>query len=351
VSGSGSKSNERMAHFIIDIHNIRLGEKSYENSWTTYRNYAIDDFDGDGVDELLIHTYGPYTGGMFYDDLNIYNSAYPSYEMYEISSDGKVTDRDTEAYTMHGDVWMLRLEKSEADYSNPSLFTFYNNGVFKFEKTEGGEKKEAYYVYDDSIYEKIKALGHKLFTDKTVYTEMPERVFGEDGYTGSICYLTDANGTIYRFVGSHQDGVKDAVSKQEYDEEINVLTSGDKLGVKFKEFTADNLGTEVRYNSLDEKVINEKETGFFDKYFRVSGEIYRNEGTQATILKLDLPFLLAVTGYNDERALKVNEIQLMDKDGKDLTGLTGHHQVNGRGYFRYNQSHQRDVVLNVDVIE
>lgn len=363
--------DERLLSYLKNIYNtsgeiikghpaeVTLGKSASESSWKTFRNYAIADFDSDGADELILHTYGPYTPGMAYGEINLYNQAYPTFEMYEISGEGHVVNT-YDSYNIEGDVWMLKIE-NDADYSNPSLFTFYGNGVMKFEAEEGGERKEAYYIFNNDIHRQLTALGHHLFKDKSIYGASADGLLGENGYSSALCYVTDSDGRITRLYGSHQDNVQDAVSKQEYDEEIAVLTAGGVIDTGFKEFDAQNLNIEARSDTLNEIVKEFSTSGTYREIMSLSGEVYRDETTSygngnpepCTVLKLDLPFLVVIGGSegNGGQVTKIDEIQLFDQEGYDLMDVTGHHSLLGLCYWGQTIHHHRPMLMEVSDIE
>ena len=364
--------DEQILAYLKDIYNtsseiikghpseLELDDSADLCSWTTYRDYAIADFDGDGRDELILHTYEPYNAGLSYGEINLYDQAYPAFDMYEVTDNGNVVNKDA-SYNIEGDVWMLRASNS-ADYSNPSLFTFYGNGVFKFELTEGGERKEAYYIFNDDIHRQLKALNHHLFKDKSIYGSTADGVLGDNElYTSALCYVTNSDGRVTRMYGSHQDNVQDELTKQEYDDEIALLTSGGVLDTDFKEFDAESLGVSARTDTLNENVKTFSISGTYREAMRLSGEIYRDETTTygngnsepCTVLKLDLPFIVTINSshYSGGQVVRIDEIQLLDEEGYDLTNVSGHHTVNGAARWGQTIHDHRSMIMEVSQIE
>lgn len=348
------KSNEIINGFPVEV----LADEYY-GSWTAYKMFAIADFDGDSGNELLVQMYGPYNGGFMNmtEDSTMTESVYPYFKMYEVSSSGEVTDRDTEEYKTHGDLWLMGLDTKSEILSRG--FTFYDNAVFRYKAVDrDGNTSEGFYIFDDDIYRQLGKLGHKLYTD---YEGMSgyDYTLGEDSIGSAICYTHEADGTIIRKVGSHQDGSFDKISKEDYDAEISILTGGKELDTSFRDINASNLGIEKREDSFEGQVVIAEDTGLSD--ITLKGTVVMDDTVtdsagnpeKIAVLKLDKGFIYVIS-YDGVK--RVDEVQLGTdvsvRDSLDLEAFLGRSvKVTGTSFPATTSHHHRDMVMLVKEVE
>lgn len=343
---------------IVNGFPVETDVSEYYGSWTSYKKYAIADFDGDGRDELLLQKYGPYNGGFFsLDEEGMTDAIYPYFDMYELDESGKVADRDTEPYKTHGDLWLMYLPRYFRIEN--SGFHFYDNAVFRYHACDDdGNETDGYYIFDDDIYRQLGVLGHKLYTD---YDYDYDYSLGEDSVGSAICYTFEKDGTIVRKVGSHQDAAIDRISKEDYDAEVNVLRGGKELDTAFKDMNAENLGLEKREDTLESNTRNAEITGLDD--ITLTGTVVRDDTvTDAAgnpdpviVLKPDRSFIYLTGRYNGE-VFRVDEVQLgvdaLARDSIDLNSFEGKSvTVTGTTFPATTVRHHRPMVMLVKEIK
>ena len=183
----------------------------------SYLKYAIADFDNDGKNELIIYSNGsgyPWNKGKL-------EVGYGYFKWYEADSSGNVKENSYTGCSHQGNKF------------NESTIDVYNNGVFVMKEKE--ESVVQYIPFNKSIRTSLK-LNKKMYKDYSGYNYW---------YKYGSFYDYESSKTSYGYYcgayGWQDSWYTYSMTKSEYDKEIKLLTSGKKINVTWKDFTAANI--------------------------------------------------------------------------------------------------------------
>ncbi|GEM_PF-5770336 len=187
---------------------IDEGHKSYAGYYT---KYAIADFDADGTDELAVESTITWTK---------YNAEeHPELDIYKSYS--------------------IDFDYASASYgtfnTNFSGIAFYNNGVAESANTYIKPENIKGEVIDNRFYYLLNEdlLGRLNYSKENVGEFHP----------GMVLYYYKKDGAIHKTLNTFSENDLDVVkTREEYNNDIKTLRSGEVINIQVKDFTAENLG-------------------------------------------------------------------------------------------------------------